>query len=258
MSQPDANPPADFTVSLPDSWRAKPAQPQPAQPDDPEQRIAVIEDSLRCFTYGWLSCLPVIGVAWLYPAVRRFVQARRRKAEWNPAQGYLAAGLALVSLAMVVLLLQLWVLLCVFGSDFGLGGSTSDQARLLGFLLLAGCPPSLVGLAVALVTRWPRLMTWLLRFRLARLLWQQRRFSWLLPCAIGILVFELLLHDQFAAKLNETIPMSPVLLWFFWVTAGVAMLLFIVFGIQLRWLTVLGALIWLVGAALLTGQLFSQ
>lgn len=101
MSQPDANPPADFTVSLPESWRTA-----IEQSGGPEQRIAVIEDSLQCYTYGWLSCLPLLGVVYLYPAVRRFAQARRRPVEWNPARGYLASGLALAGVG--------WLLALVF------------------------------------------------------------------------------------------------------------------------------------------------
>lgn len=97
MSQPEPQPAADFTVSLPDSWRAA-----IEQRGGPAERIEVIEDSLRCYTYGWLSCLPVIGVAYLYPAVRRFVHARRQQAEWNPARGYLAAGLALTGIGWLI------------------------------------------------------------------------------------------------------------------------------------------------------------
>ncbi|KAF0175456.1 MAG: hypothetical protein FD161_3351 [Limisphaerales bacterium] len=149
MSQPDANPPADFTLSLPESWRAA-----VEQRGSPAERIEVIEDSLRCYAYGWLSCLPVIGVAWLYPAVRRFLQARRRKVQWNPARGYLAAGLALGSVGWVVALVSWLVVLnaLAVAGDFVVSGD--DLLNLLPHILFLGSVPSLAGLCVAWATVW--------------------------------------------------------------------------------------------------------
>lgn len=160
MSQPDANPPADFTVSLPESWRAA-----IEQRGSPAERIEVIEDSLRCYAYGWLSCLPVIGVAWLYPAVRRFAQARRRQAEWNPARGYLAAGLALASVGWLVALVSWLVVLnaVVVVGEF----ATSDTGvmNLLPAVLFFGCPPAVVGFVMAGAFAWKRLTPVCQRFR---------------------------------------------------------------------------------------------
>ena len=70
------------------------------------------------------ALLPVLGVAYLYPAVRRFRWARRRKVEWNPARGYLAAGLALASGGWLVTLVS-W--LFVFNALADAGSSLADS-----------------------------------------------------------------------------------------------------------------------------------
>jgi len=160
VSQPDANPPADFTVSLPESWRAA-----IEQRGGPAERIEVIEDSLRCYAYGWLSCLPVIGVAWLYPAVRRFVQARRRQAEWNPARGYLAAGLALASGGWMVGLVSWLVSLNAVVVLGELAASDAGAMNLLPAVLFFGCPPAVAGLVIAGALAWERLSEVCQRFR---------------------------------------------------------------------------------------------
>lgn len=176
MSQPDASPPADFTVSLPESWRAA-----VEQRGGPAERIAVIEDSLRCFTCGWLSCLPVIGVAYLYPALRRFFRVRRSTVEWNPARGYLAAGLALTSAGWLV---GVWSWLIVFAALAGVMAPNSDGPG-LGNLLFAAtlfnCPFVIVGLLLATATAWSlpiltgQIWRWIVRlvivFSVANLWW---------------------------------------------------------------------------------------
>lgn len=150
MSQPDANPPADFTVSLPESWRAA-----VEQRGGPAERIAVIEDSLRCYAYGWLSCLPVIGVAWLYPAVQRFLQARRQQVRWNPARGYLAAGLALTGVGWLIAL-AVWPTLA--GSSLSAIDPyipyMDDWSATLTYILLFGSLPALWSWNLALGVVW--------------------------------------------------------------------------------------------------------
>jgi hypothetical protein len=60
------------------------------------ERADVIERSLRCFTYGWCSFIPVIGVAMFVLAVLSFQKARiLNSGEWNPAVRYLHWGMLL-------------------------------------------------------------------------------------------------------------------------------------------------------------------
>lgn len=107
MSQPGTNSTEEFNTSLPEAWQAELARRAASAPSPVEERIAVIEDSLACFTYGWLTCIPFVGAAYLYPAVRRFVHARRRPVDWNPARGYLAAGMFLAGIGWL-LTLAVW------------------------------------------------------------------------------------------------------------------------------------------------------
>lgn len=80
---------------------------------DSSQRIQLIERSLRLFTCGLLSLIPVIGLAPALIAVTTHFKIWSEDAgEWNPARPYLIAGyclawlgilISLVALALVVL-----------------------------------------------------------------------------------------------------------------------------------------------------------
>lgn len=157
MSQPGANSADEFGTSLPEAWQAELARRAAAAPNPVEERIAVVEESLRCFTYGWLTCVPFVGVAYLLPAVRSFLCARRRKVEWNPARGYLAAGMLLVSAGWLVGVLS-WIL--GLAALMELGDPTGPEVPvanlMLGSMLLNG-PALLVGLLMAAWTVWPGL-----------------------------------------------------------------------------------------------------
>lgn len=260
MSQPDANPPADFTVSLPESWRPKLAQPEPAQPDDPNERIAVIEDSLQCFTYGWLSCLPVIGVAWLYPAVRRFAQARRRQNQWNPARGYLAAGLALASAGWFVMLMSWLVVLNAVVVVGELATPDASVMNLLPAVLFFGCPPAIAGLVVAGATCCPRLTGQLLSY------WRKRTVRKLL-FGLAVFIGLLTVFSSASEKLWQSVGLrwpelppetylafGPVVSWSLWMAGGMGCL--VLRGeVSKRFAWLVGC-VWLAGAALLTSQLF--
>lgn len=139
---------------MPESWRLKPTPPELGQTGRPDERIATIEDSLRCFTYGLLSCLPVIGAAWLYPAVRRFVHARRRKVEWNPARGYLATGLALASIGWIIALVAWLFVLIFFVAEGQFIVTRDDLFNLLPTVLFLGAIPTFFGLAKAWASVW--------------------------------------------------------------------------------------------------------
>lgn len=155
MNQPGTTSTDDFSTSLPEAWQAELARRAASAPNAVEERIAVIEDSLRCFAYGWLSCIPLVGVAYVFPAVRRFLQASRRKVEWNPARGYLAAGMLLTCAGWLV---GVWSWILGLAALMELGDPTGPEvpvAKLLfGSLLLNG-PLLLVGLLLAASTVWP-------------------------------------------------------------------------------------------------------
>lgn len=151
MSQPEANSAAGPAASLPDSPRA-----ELARRDSPDERIAVIEESLRCFTYGWLACIPFVGVAYLFPAARGFVHARQRKVGWNPARGYLAAGILLTSAGWLVGVLS-WLLGLIALMELGDPSEPEvPVVRLMFGALLLSVPIVLVGSVAAASTVWRR------------------------------------------------------------------------------------------------------
>lgn len=240
MSQPEPTTGADFTVSMPESWRPRPARSEPTQPDSPDARIAVIEDSLQCFTYGWLACVPVFGVAWLYPAVRRFVQARRRKVEWNPARGYLAAGLALASVGWVI---GLVVWLIVFNALAVAGEWVSSGNDFLGTLptvLFVGAMPSFAGLVVA----WRVVWEWLAR-RSARFQIVVWSVALLLYLTLGLTLDSRPVHWQEPDYQRQFRGEMTVLgVWALWLFGGFVLLARkgVALRIWLIWLAVLALL----------------
>ncbi len=171
-----------------------PAEAQPAAaldaPNPPlgsaAQRVEVIEDSLRCFAYGWLSCVPVLGVAYLFPALRRFVRAGRLAAAWNPARGYLAAGLALVGIGWL-LALTIWpvFVLEVIAPDVNMWSDVITAALLCGLL------PALAAWSIALATVWK---WWAERVRGV--------VRWTLVASIWIAAIGLLLASRRAYRLH--------------------------------------------------------
>ena len=63
------------------------------------RRIAVIETSLRCFVFGLIGVIPVLGFPLAVLTVVHFWKARLAAAsDWNPANGYLNCGLVLAAL----------------------------------------------------------------------------------------------------------------------------------------------------------------
>ncbi|MBI3875255.1 MAG: hypothetical protein HY300_04720, partial [Verrucomicrobia bacterium] len=66
-------------------------------------RIALIGKSMRCFACGWLSLVPVVGVAFGVHALWLFRKARHESSPaWNPADAHLFAG-ALLAVAGLLL-----------------------------------------------------------------------------------------------------------------------------------------------------------
>lgn len=58
-------------------------------------KVEMIQLSLRCFTLGLIGLLPVLGIPFAVIAVSNYFRVRRLVGgQWNPAQTYLAWGLA--------------------------------------------------------------------------------------------------------------------------------------------------------------------
>ncbi|MSU60154.1 MAG: hypothetical protein EXS35_18615 [Pedosphaera sp.] len=84
----------------------------PALPLSPAELIEVIERSLRCFVCGLFALLPGLGV---FPAVYSFWAAHRVRARcrgvWNPAAGYLNAGVWCASAGLLLTTVVIGMLL---------------------------------------------------------------------------------------------------------------------------------------------------
>ncbi len=78
----------------------------------PEHRVAVIQSSLRCFVYGVIGLVPLIGIPF---AMATIVQSRHlrktKRQDWNPAERYLTAARGLGPLGF----LTSTVFLCLVG-----------------------------------------------------------------------------------------------------------------------------------------------
>jgi hypothetical protein len=79
---------------------------------EPAQRIQLIEKSLRCFVYGWLSLIPVIGVVAIFSTFRLHHATRLFSVDdWNPARRYRAAGFGLALFGLLLFLIDLLLIL---------------------------------------------------------------------------------------------------------------------------------------------------
>jgi hypothetical protein len=72
------------------------------------ERIRIIRRSLRCFVLGWLSLIPIFGLALGVLAISlHFRVWRDEGCGWNPARRYLATGFCLAWLGCLLSLLSL-------------------------------------------------------------------------------------------------------------------------------------------------------
>ncbi|HVV00971.1 MAG TPA: hypothetical protein VHH88_06385 [Verrucomicrobiae bacterium] len=78
----------------------------------PMVRIDLIHTSLRVFSRGLLSCIPLVGIVPAVLALRDWSRARRTP-EWNPAAAYLAWGARLAILTLTISGLS-FVLVAIF------------------------------------------------------------------------------------------------------------------------------------------------
>ena len=69
----------------------------------PADKVRVIEQSLRCFVFGLLSLIPLLGLPFAILAVVRHRDAwSQADREWNPAKAYLVWGLGLAWLGGLI------------------------------------------------------------------------------------------------------------------------------------------------------------
>ena len=65
----------------------------------PEHRIRMLEESLACFVHGWLSLIPIAGLAFAFLGIRSCTRVRMESAgQWNAAQPYLTTGMILAAI----------------------------------------------------------------------------------------------------------------------------------------------------------------
>lgn len=73
-------------------------------------RIESIEGSLRCFVFGWLALIPVLGMGLAVIAMGNFFRVRAAAAEdWNPASRYLNWGFTLAGIGLFISLVTFTV-----------------------------------------------------------------------------------------------------------------------------------------------------
>lgn len=237
---PDAAPGEEFVTSMPDSWRAS-----VAQRSSPAARIAVMEDSLRCLAYGWLSLVPLLGVGPVISAVRLFRRVDREASEWNPAHHLWLRGLVLASFGFWANLFW-WGLFVVWlgsvaGTDPPDGSGQGDSILLLLYVLLFGSAPTLFGLSCA-AARWPTAFgAFVKRYRSGLLA--------LMGVAYVVLLQVVCLYEsehggnRFSVRLSSDLALHGLLtIWLVWVLGGFMCLAWR--GVKSWWW-----LAWLAGAA---------
>jgi hypothetical protein len=80
---------------------------------DPADGILAIRCSLRCFAFGLLGVIPVLGLPLAAVAFGNFRRARAAtKGKWNPAQVYLIWGSVFGSLGLLLSLLVVLYTAC--------------------------------------------------------------------------------------------------------------------------------------------------
>lgn len=123
-----------------------------------EQRIAQMEDSMRCFVHGWLTLLPLAGTFFVYPAVSFFRRVERQGVGANPAYHHHLWGLLLASFGYWTNLVW-WGLFTIWIGSISdaLGHNDFEQGVpfiALGYVLSLGSAPAVFGLG-CVAARWP-------------------------------------------------------------------------------------------------------
>ncbi|MDB6025073.1 MAG: hypothetical protein JWM68_1296 [Verrucomicrobiales bacterium] len=78
----------------------------------PEERIYIIQESMRCFVYSLCGFVPLVGIL---PAILSIVFYRRARIatgmDWNPARTYLRWGIVLAWFNLIVEVIILTVVI---------------------------------------------------------------------------------------------------------------------------------------------------
>ena len=89
------------------------------KPRPPLTRVQAIQRSLRCFVLGLVGLLPVVGFPFAVAALFEYRRVRSGSgAVWNPASGYLRAGLIAAALSLLATLLLTLVILSSLRDTF--------------------------------------------------------------------------------------------------------------------------------------------
>lgn len=238
---PDAE---DLTASVPESWRA-----EEAQLTGPAQRIALIEDSQRCAIFGWLSLVPFLGTIFLGPALTHFKRVDRQREVWNPAQHLQLRGLVSACFGYWTSLLWWGLFMLWLGAVTEVISmddlSNGDPLLTLGYVLLFGSAPALVGLTLAAARSSDRLGKFAGKNRVGLI-------------ALGIAAYGGLLAVftaegwpgagvRFSARdPEEATAYVSLITWSLWMLGGLVWLRLWKTRSPLVWI------VWLLGAALLT------
>lgn len=85
------------------------------KPENPAERIRLIEDTMICFFYSLCGFVPLLGGLLAFFALVRAIRIRTRsRGVWNPAQRYLNLAFAFAAVGLLVsLLLGGWLQLVV-------------------------------------------------------------------------------------------------------------------------------------------------
>ncbi len=77
-------------------------------------KIRAMECSLRCFGFGLISLVPLVGVPAALIALYFFMQGHATAAnEWNPAESYLQGGRFLALTGLLITLLTVLVVTAI-------------------------------------------------------------------------------------------------------------------------------------------------
>ena len=75
-------------------------------PPQPMPKTEMMERSLRCFAYGLIGLLPVIGIPMALLSVAQYRRVKRGRGEmWNPAHRYLFWGGVCARMGLALFLL---------------------------------------------------------------------------------------------------------------------------------------------------------
>ena len=79
---------------------------------NPSDKISIIQRSLRCCRYGYLSLIPLIGIVMAILAFQDFGFVRRTCGlAWNPAKARVKLGITLAVIGLIISTLTVCLLI---------------------------------------------------------------------------------------------------------------------------------------------------